>query len=309
MESRIIGRYEGHQKGPLLICIGGMHGNEPSGIEAITEVLRLLQIEPRANPSFQFRGAIVGIRGNLTALNTKQRYINRDLNRMLMQSEVERIQHLHQEEWSVEEVECIELVRTIDEERKKYDAPLTLILDMHTTTADGGIFTIASEDELSRILAKGLHAPVVLGIAEDLVGTTINFFHTPASGCYCIVFEAGRHDDPGAMHRSVAAIINCMRSIGCVDAGDVDHRHDGLLINLSLGLPKVTRLIYHFKIPPGQNFVMNPGYENFQKICSGEELGRNEDGKISSPVDGLILMPKYQPKGDDGFFIVEVVEA
>ncbi|HZV69238.1 MAG TPA: succinylglutamate desuccinylase/aspartoacylase family protein [Saprospiraceae bacterium] len=308
MDNRIIGRYEGKDKGPLLICIGGMHGNEPSGVEAIDEVFRLLHDEPVVNPAFHYRGVLLGLRGNLAALNTKQRFIQRDLNRMMTAAEVDRILKLDPGQVTEEDKECLELVTMIDAERKKYDAQLTLILDIHTTTADGGIFTIASEDELSRILAKGLHAPVVLGIAEGLVGTTIDYFHHPDAGCYCIVFEAGRHDDPEGVHRSVAAIINCMRSIGAVDSKDVDHRHDGLLIGMSIGLPKVSRLIFHYKIQPGENFIMNPGFKNFQVIAAGEILARNDEGPVRSPVSGLILMPKYQSQGDDGFFVVEVLE-
>ena len=47
---------------------------------------------------------------------------------------------------------------------------------------------------------------------------------------------------------------------------------------------------------------------NFQTIKTGDVLAHNEHGPVSSPMDGLILMPKYQPQGDDGFFIVQVVE-
>lgn len=309
MEKRIIGRHEGNEKGSLLICIGGMHGNEPSGIEAIEEVLRLLSIEHKVNPTFRYKGTMIGIRGNLAALNAKQRFISRDLNRMLTSSELERIKNLNPALLKEEDKECLELISVIEEEIKKYNAPLTLILDMHTTTADGGIFTIAAEDDLSRILAKGLHAPVVLGIAEGLVGTTIDYFHHPQQGCYCIVFEAGRHDDPEGVHRTAAAIINCMRTIGAVESRDVDHRHDGLLISLSVGLPKITRLIYHYKIQPEEKFVMRPGYKNFQHVKTGDVLATNENGDVLSSVEGLILMPKYQSQGNDGFFIVEVVEA
>lgn len=308
MDERIIGRYEGQEKGPLLICIGGLHGNEPAGIQAIEEVFRLLSAEPEVNPGFHYRGVMLGLRGNLAALKTKQRFINRDLNRMLMQDEVKRIQQSGADKLEDEDKECFELLEAIEAERKRYKPALTLILDLHTTTADGGIFTIAAEDEMSRILAKGLNAPVVLGIAERLAGTTINYFNQPSSNSYCIVFEAGRHSDPYGIHRSVAAIINCMRSIGAVDPSDVDHRHDGLLISLSIGLPKVTRLVHHYRISPGEQFRMNPGYQNFQKVTAGQELARNEKGSITAPVDGWILMPKYQSQGDDGFFIVAAME-
>lgn len=224
---------------------------------------------------------------------------------MLNEEELIRVSSLPAHERKPEETELIDLVQTIREEIEKYQPSLILILDLHTTTADGGIFTIGAGDEMSRQLAMGLFAPVILGIAESLPGTTIRYFNRPELDQYCIVFEAGQHLDPMSIHRSVAAIVNCMRSIGSVKAHDVDHRHDGLLIAESIGLPKMTRLIYHHKIPQGENFVMNPGYENFQKIIRGESLAVNQKGLVLSPCDGLILMPKYQSQGDDGFFIVE----
>lgn len=308
MSERIISRFEGRENGPLLICIGGMHGNELSGIQAIKQVFDLLEYEPEASSGFHYRGVMVGIRGNLAALQAKKRFINRDLNRMLTAAELGRIQLLGSDRLADEDKECLEVIEAIEAEKKRYAPSFTLILDLHTTTADGGVFTIAAEDEKSKALAKGLHAPVVLGIAERLTGTTINYFNQPDSNCYCIVFEAGQQEDPQAIHRSVAAIVNCMRNIGSVDPHMVDHKHDGMLISFSKGLPKVSRLVFHYKIKQGEQFVMNPGFQNFQSVAKGDQLARNEKGNILSPRDGLILMPKYQAQGEDGFFIVEPVE-
>jgi succinylglutamate desuccinylase len=308
MNERIVGRYDNKVKGPLLIAIGGIHGNEPAGIEAIKEVLRLLNEEPASNPGFQYSGAFIGIRGNLEAIRSQKRFINRDLNRMLTVEDTQRIRNTPHEHHTIEDKEIIELIEAIEKEIDDYQPDLTLVLDFHTTTADGGIFTICANDAKSRELALGLHAPVILGLSEGLIGTTIEYFNQPELNRFCIVFEAGQHSDPECVNRSVAAIINCMRHIGAVHPYDVDHRHDGLLISQSKGLPKMTRLLYHYKLYPGENFVMKPGYRNFQKITKGEPLASNESGIIYSPFDGLILMPKYQQQGEDGFFIVEPIE-
>ena len=308
MDSRIIGRYEGDGPGPLLIGIGSIHGNEPAGVLAIREVFRLLDIENEYNPGFQYHGTFVGLQGNLRAIAKQQRYIDRDLNRMLLPEEVLRIESTPREHWTAEDHECIELIAAIDAEINRYQPSFTLILDFHTTTADGGIFTIAADDPMSSTLAKGLHAPVILGFEIMLKGTTLQYFNRPAENKFCIVFEAGQHEDPESVYRTAAAIVNCMRTIGSVDSRDVDHRHDGMLIKMAEGLPKVTRLIYHYGIKPGEDFVMKPGYKNFQPVKTGELLASNEFGAIPCPVDGLILMPKYQKLGDDGFFIVEVLE-
>jgi len=308
MEDRIIGRYEGEGAGPLLICLAGVHGNEPAGLLAIDEIFRLLSIESHVNPGFSYKGRFVGIRGNLPAIKLKQRYVDRDLNRMLLQEEQDRISSTAKEKWSSEDRESIELVSAIEAEIKDYNPAATLILDLHTTTADGGIFTIAATDELSSRLAKGLHAPVILGFEKDVRGTTLHFFNKPEKDVYCIVFEAGQHNDPESVHRTAAAIVNCMRTIGSVDSRDVDHRHDGILIQISKGLPKVTELIYHHHIKDNESFTMHPGFTNFQPIKKGDILGVNQHGPVKAPVEGLMLMPKYQAQGDDAFFIVKVIE-
>ncbi len=308
MESRIIGRYEGAEAGPLLICTAGVHGNEPAGLMAIAEIFRLLSIEHNHNPGFSYKGRFVGIRGNLPAIELKQRYIQRDLNRMLLQEELERIKSTDESAWTPEDRESIELVRAVEAEIEDYKPSATLILDLHTTTADGGIFTIAATDSMSSRLAKGLHAPVILGFEKGVEGTTLHFFNRPEKMVYCIVFEAGQHNDPESVHRTAAAIVNCMRTIGAVDSSDVDHRHDGILIHMSKGLPKVTQLIHHQKIKADEIFTMHPGFKNFQQIRKGDILAENQYGPIEAPVDGLMLMPKYQAQGDDGFFIVRVIE-
>jgi succinylglutamate desuccinylase len=308
MEGRIIGRYEGEEPGPLLICIAGVHGNEPAGLLAIDEIFRLLSIESDYNPGFRYKGRFVGIRGNLPAIHKEQRFIQRDLNRMLLQQEQERIKLIPEEQRSSEEAESIALVQAVESEIADYHPSATLILDLHTTTADGGIFTIAATDAMSSRLAKGLHAPVILGFEKGVAGTTLHFFNKPDDNKYCIVFEAGQHNDPESVHRTAAAIVNCMRTIGSVDSRDVDHRHDGILINMSKGLPKVTELIHHYRIQPGENFVMKAGFTNFQPLKKGDVLAENQNGPITAPMDGLMLMPKYQPQGDDGFFIVRVIE-
>jgi succinylglutamate desuccinylase len=73
--SRVIGRF-GTPPGPRLICLGGLHGNEPAGVLALRRVFRTLH--DRTPP---FNGHIVGIAGNIGALKAGRRFLKRDLNR------------------------------------------------------------------------------------------------------------------------------------------------------------------------------------------------------------------------------------
>ena len=36
---RVLGRVRGARSGPTLLCVGGMHGNEPAGVYALQSVL------------------------------------------------------------------------------------------------------------------------------------------------------------------------------------------------------------------------------------------------------------------------------
>ena len=50
---------------------------------------------------------------------------------------------------------------------------------------------------------------------------------------------------------------------------------------------------------------MNEGYLNFQEVKKGEHLANDKNGPIYASEDSLILMPLYQKKGEDGFFLVK----
>ncbi len=307
---RIIGSYTGPEKGPLLICFAGMHGNEPAGVEALEIVFSLLELEPDSNPDFLFRGRMLGIKGNLPALKKKVRFIKKDLNRMWRPEFVQRMMATAVEQLQFEEREMRDILQIVHEEIASYQPELIVVLDLHTTTADGGIFSIATDDPESVRLAIEFHAPVIKGLLHGLQGTVMHYFndHHFEPRTISVTFEAGQHDDPLSVNRSIAAIINCMRSAGNVKAEHVENRHDKLLIDYAKGLPKVAELILRHEIGEEDQFEMMPNYHNFQAVEEGEILARDRKGEIKAVADGLILMPLYQSQGDDGFFLIRSLE-
>jgi len=309
--TRLIGKYTGTVRGPLLICIGGIHGNEPAGVKALDLMFKMLEVEPITNPEFQFKGRIVGFRGNLRALSQGKRYIQRDLNRQWTKENVNRVLSTDDSLLDEEDLELKELYEAICEEVKNYQPDKIVILDLHTTTAFGGIFSIPTDDPESVRIAVELHAPVIKGLLNGIKGTTLHFFNNNVftAETVAVCFESGQHKEELSTNRAIAAITYCLRSIGCVQAEHVENRHDSLLIEYSKGLPKIADLIYCHKIQEGDNFRMAPNYSNFQKIGKGEILAHDKKGEILSPFDGLILMPLYQKQGDDGFFVIEMIEA
>lgn len=307
---RVIGVYTGEEKGPLLICFGGIHGNEHAGIEALEEVFERLEAEPIKNQSFQFRGRMVGLRGNLQALTKGIRFIDADMNRMWTPENVNRILKTSESLLLVEEQEIKYLYEEIQQQIDSYEFDRLIFMDLHTTTADGGIFSICTDDDESLKIANELHAPVITGMLRNISGTTMHFF-SKENFDYDVVavcFEAGQHDAKDSSGNAVAAVINCLRTIGCVDPKDVENVHDNRLIQKSNNLPNVTELTYCHSIREEDQFIMEPGYLNFQEIKKGELLAHDRKGAIYSKNDGLILMPLYQPIGEDGFFVIKVID-
>ena len=312
---RIIGTYTGPEPGALVVVFGAVHGNEPAGVRALEEIFRMLDREPEINPGFAFRGKLIGLIGNRQAFTSGERFLHRDLNRMWTSDNHHRILHIDPAELREEDLEFAELHALLHTIIQDTRPEALVLLDLHTTSADGGIFCIPSDDAASLRLAKALHAPVILGMLDGLKGTLLHFAagnHFEISGYpkYSIgaAFEAGQHDDPLSVSRSIAAIVNCLRACGCIRQEDVDSRHETILRTFSATLPKVTRLHHVHHIRPGDAFRMRPGYLNFQPIQSGEHLADDTTGPILSPQKGRILMPLYQPQGTDGFFVVEELE-
>ena len=307
---RYIGSHEGSKKGPLLIVFGAMHGNEPAGIKALDLMFKMLEVEPITNPEFHFCGRLVGLVGNTRATEKRVRYINRDLNRQWTLGNVARMQNSKLEDLDEEDLEIKEILEVVHHEIEMYQPEKLVFLDLHTTTAFGGIFSIPQETEESIRIAIELHAPVIRGLLKGVKGTTLHYFNNEnfEPDTVAVTFESGQHEEQLSVNRAIAALTNCMRTIGCVEELHVENRHDSILIEYSKNLPKVAELISAHKIMPGDNFNMAPNYKNFQAVKKGETLGTDKNGNVVAKEDSLILMPLYQRKGDDGFFLIKTVE-
>ena len=308
---RYIGKYEGSPDGPLVIALGAMHGNERAGLKALDLFFKMLEVEPITNPDFSFTGRLVGLIGNLGALKQGKRFIEKDLNRQFKRQNIKRVLEADPNALEHEDIELRELIHTIKQEINSYKPSNVIVLDLHTTTAHGGIFTIPAENQSSEEIAVELHAPVVKGLLKGIQGTTLHYF-TPENfdlDISAVTFESGQHDEQLSINRAIAAITNCLRTAGCIKAEDVENRHDSLLIEFSRGLPKVAQLITVHPIKEGDGFVMAPGYKNFQEVKKGELLARDKSGEIRAKEDGLILMPLYQEQGEDGFFLIKLLES
>lgn len=309
--NRAIGIYKGDKRGPLFICFGAIHGNEPAGVKALERLFQMLAAEPIKNPNFCFKGTMIALRGNLKAAKRQVRYLEKDLNRQWIPTNIARIRKTAYRNLDAEDQELYELLNYIDAAIEEHQPTRLVVLDLHTTTAVGGIFTIPNYETESRRIALELHAPVVVGMMDTLQGTTLHYFKDenfpiPTTA---ITFESGQHNDPASVNNAVSAIVGCLRAIGCVLSQDVEPKHDDLLLKRSKYLPKETKLIYRHAVRPDDDFKMKAGYKNFQPIKKGEVLATDRRGVIRAMADSLMLMPLYQQQGSDGFFLIKATNS
>ena len=319
---RKIGHYEGDKHGDLIIAIGAIHGNEPAGVHALRMLFDMLQKEPLRNPAFKFSGRLVGLIGNIQALERGQRFIKKDLNRQITTENIDTwrgnlLQEVYEKtpQWIrnaqgqtpvFEDLELIELIQTIENEIVSYQPKRLVVLDLHTTSADGGIFSIVPDAPESLALAETLHAPVVKGLIGATGGSTLHYFTEKNMGLptVAVAFESGKHDDLYSTRRAVAWLVHVLRSIGAISQYDVENRHEIILKNYSRDLPKTVQFLDSHPITAMDEFKMFGNFRNFQPVRKGEILAKDRNGFIVAPQDCRVLMPLYQAQGSDGFFLV-----
>ena len=309
--NRIIGKYKGSEEGPLLVITAAMHGNEPAGVKALDLLFKMLEVEPVTNPDFVYKGEILGLIGNVQAYNSEKRFIFKDINRCWNVDFIKALLTAEESSLQDEDREIRQVMDHIYAEIEMTKARKLYLLDLHTTSSDGGIFCIATDIKESIRIAHDIHAPVILGLMKDIEGTTLHYFTETNMGIptVAVAFEGGQHNDPISVRRCIAAVINVMRAIEVISPEHVENQHDRILQEYSASLPEVVEVIYKFPIEDNHTWQMKPGYKNFQKVKKGEVLAMYDGKEVCSPSDGLILMPLYQAQGSDGFFLVkEVIE-
>ncbi|MBI5153928.1 succinylglutamate desuccinylase/aspartoacylase family protein [Candidatus Poribacteria bacterium] len=282
----------------MLVVLAGVHGNEWSGVHAGRRVLAKLA---ELNPAF--RGDLVVIAGNLTALSRHSRFLDRDLNRMWSRERIEALRKgTCREEETIEHRELAGLIEAMDGAFSRA-CGLVHVLDLHTSSADGEPFGLLRDGRGNRRFAFHFPVPLLLGLEEYLEGVSLEYLS--GLGCICAGIEAGQHELPSSVDRNEAAIWTALLAAGNIETHAVPEadRAREMLAGLTRKLPRVLEIRHRHAIAPGAAFKMNPGYKNFQRVHRGELVAHDKDGPISAPQDGLMVMPLYQGLGDDGYFL------
>jgi succinylglutamate desuccinylase len=296
---RLLGKLGDPARGATLICVAGLHGNEPSGVIGVERILKTLEGE---GPFL--KGCLVGLIGNRRALARDSRFLDRDLNRIWRAAEVARVRESNSFDASEDE-EMAELDKEIQQVLAEARGQVFL-LDLHSTSGPGPPFVVFEDTLPNRAFALEFPVTLVLGIEEELSGTLSDFM--AELGVTTVGFEAGQHREEAAADRAEAAIWIALAAAGVVGQKRPEvgrsRRH---LDSARDGLPHVVEVRYRHPVVPGDGFRMESGYMSFQHLNGDEKLASDNGGEIRTTEPGRILMPLYQEQGEDGFFIVRTV--
>jgi predicted deacylase len=300
LPTRVIGRV-GDGSGPTLVCVGSLHGNEPAGVVALKRVFAELDA---AHPSIS--GEFVGVAGNLAALAMQQRYVDHDLNRCWRSDRVERLRtgdtpsSLH----AAEDTELLEVLSIVDEVAGRARGEV-FFLDLHTTSGNSPSFGTIADTLRNRAFALRFPVPIILGLEEHLDGTFLEYVNN--LGFVTMGFEGGQHNDPTSVDR----IEQCIW-VGLAAAGVLSEQ-DGVpqvaiarqaLASVAEPFPRVLEVRHRHPVAEGDGFRMEPGFASFDPVRAGQLLARDRTGPLPAREAGRVLLPLYQPQGDDGFFLM-----
>ncbi|WP_127844739.1 M14 family metallopeptidase [Psychroflexus aestuariivivens] len=295
--SRVIGKYTSNKEGPLLFVTAGIHGNEPSGVEALEEVFKQLE---KTKP--EIKGTLVGVSGNQKALNKNKRYIDEDLNRVWTKQNIEQeISETH------EQKEMWEIIKTL-EEFPEENFTKRYFLDCHTTSSPSlpyiSVQVVNDNDEW----AHKFPTYIIRGFSDIITGDIDHYLSR--IGITGFVFEAGQHEDETSVENHEGVIWLALKEACELDLSKIETYPECVNRFAKKNAPeqKTFELIHRHGLEDSDIFEMEPGYENFQKISKGELLAKQNGNEVRSKWDARIFMPLYQSQGNDAFFVIEEVE-
>jgi len=297
---RLVGSAGKARGGPLLLATAAIHGNEPAGVHALRRVFAALEAS-RA----ELRGRFVGLIGNRGALLAGQRFRDSDMNRLWSQRKLAELAAGDPAADTAEQQEQRELLAAIEAELAA--APSDVVhVDLHSTSGDSPPFIVQNGDARSLELAHGLGLPVLHGLHKNLEGTVLEF--GTARGFACIVVEGGQNEAESTIEHHESALWLLLHSTGLLkDEPRFElARHRERIARSTSGIPAAVEICLRYAIEPGEQFTMLPGFKSFERVAQGQLLAFGGAGgrrEIRSPMGGILVMPRYQGQGQDGFFL------
>jgi len=273
--------YEGQGSGPRVLVLGGVHGDEVPGIRACDQLIGLInnrQLELVA-------GQLVVIpRVNAAAVAKNQRYIDENLNRIVM-SFVAPESH--------EQKLANALIPYLD--------AADVVLDIHGTTAPTAPFVfLDDESNDTQIWAEALGLDYMLAGWPALYaqsGEVSTTEYALRKGKRALTIEAGQLADAKAAEAGLRAALHTLGVFALLPPPPPVRKPRHL---------KLTHVVYR-----EQDGWLVEKWKNFDYVKAGTVIARYDDGTaLTCDHNGYVIMPKADAKrGEEWFYLAAALDA
>lgn len=295
-EKHILFKVEQNTNLPTVIFFAGIHGNEKAGVVALQQMQKTVE-------KLRLNGNVYGVLGNLKALESNQRYIDEDLNRLWTAEKLNQV--ISKTDVNTEEQQAQELFVLLHQIINKQNGPLYFI-DLHTTSSKTLPFITINDAMINREFSKKFPLPIVLGIEEYLEGPLLSYINT--LGYISIGFESGHHMGIASVQNNIAFINLAMVYTGVLSENQVDVMTSRETLKIAAEhIYNFFEIIHLQKITNADDFKMNEGFKSFQPIEKGTPVATLNSAEILSEHEGYMFMPLYQKKGSEGYFVIRYV--
>lgn len=265
--------------GPRLMVLGGVHGNELTGIAVVRHLMRAFEEKGLALK----RGSLLLALGNLRAIERHARgsVPHADMNRVFTKEKIES-------PGSYEEFRASELA--------PHMASADVMIDIHSTNKPSRPFVVARDDRPARKrLASCFPADDFLVSPPEIIGGTTDIWVTMHGG-YGIGYESGLATDATKVPETVSGVLGALVELGMIDADDVPAPR----------AQRTVRLTEAFIMPEGEfSFATGRGEGSFEAFLEGDVLAFADGAEVRAPHDGVMMFPKlpeHRKPGSPAFF-------
>ena len=264
--------FVGKQPGPTVTIMGGVHGNEPSGVIAIAKLL----------PNFSIaRGKVHLIIANLRAIEQNVRETDMNMNRAFKD---ESLFADRRQLESYERKRALEIMPYLDESEA--------LLDIHSSSSEKSTpFSICephSFDIVSRLPFQ------IVSHGWDVIHPGGTDYYMNKKGGRGICIECGYHldkDGPAMAENSIQAFLILM---GLID-GDIPPKTPNQKIIYAHD-------IYHTKT----NFKIARKFGDFEEIKKGEVIGVDGEIEVRALEDTVIIFARNVEGKGEAFVLAKI---
>lgn len=285
-------RVDSGVSGPVLGITVCTHGNELCGLEALSNVLKILKRK------VLLKGSIMMVVNNLKAaekaLNAKNlkdsldaRYIDVNMNRL-----PENLLKLTKDK-RYEIRRALELIPVW----KKFD----YAIDIHSMTQNSQPILIVTKNLSQETIEGFLMRTIIKNIENVQIGKPAFAFYGRNSRVEVVEIEAGQHDDPKSVNIAMQSILAMLKNLKMIP-DDTSRKTNS----------EKKEYVVVSSVMAEKSMVMSRRFRNFERVKKGEILARTPEREIRSPLAGHIVMVPRGKKiikiGEEAFFLSKPVK-